>query len=117
MGVPKQRNRDAEGERTGEIGAKSGILKHPIPSTPVTRARHSSCSIRDEECRKARNEDGTALSLWVLHLGHVFSTGQPTTETRKSPVGTDRPTKLRSYRISLLDQQPEPALCFTHIRV
>ena len=38
----------------------------------VTRGRHSSCSIRDEECRKAQDEDGTTLSLCVLHLGHVF---------------------------------------------
>lgn len=72
------------------------------------RSGHSSCSPRNA---KTREKDGTAFFLdsYVLQLGHVFSKGLPTTETRKSPVGIVRPTnKLRSYRISRLDQNFGP---------
>lgn len=55
-----------------------------------------------KKCQDIRKEGWNSL-IYVLQLGHVFSKGLPTTtETRKNPVGTVRPTtKLRSYRISL----------------
>lgn len=57
----------------------------------VTRGRHFSCSIREEKCRKA--QDGTTLSLCVLHLGHVFSTGQfrPPKQGKVLSAPTDLP--------------------------